>query len=151
MKESPQLRAIEQRMQPGAIVRDGFLGDDRRSLAEILDDDERTVSGLGTTHEAIADRMDYFTQKGRRGLGTTVTVDGGYDVQVESVRGFLPCPWGHKGLYRKENVFLKNLENGRELRWTVLQIHLIREHGFYHGKGSPFRLEPRELVTALDL
>ncbi|MFW6189740.1 MAG: hypothetical protein ACOC7T_04825 [Planctomycetota bacterium] len=151
MKQTPQLQAVQRRMQPGAIVKDGFLGEDRRSLAEILEEDQNTVSSLGLTHEQIADRMEYFTEKGKRGLGTTVTVDDDYEVRVQSVRGFLPCPWGHKGLYPKLNVFLKNLINGEELTWTGLEVHLIREHGFYQGRGSYFRIEPERAARALGL
>jgi hypothetical protein len=28
---------------------------------------------------------------------------------------------------------------------------MIAEHGFYQGKGSPFRLEINDLVTILDI
>jgi hypothetical protein len=32
-----------------------------------------------------------------------------------------------------------------------MHIHLIDSHGFYEGKGSPFRLEPAALVEILDI
>jgi hypothetical protein len=35
------------------------------------------------------------------------------------------------------------------IRWSDLSLHFIEAHGFFQGKGSPFRLEPRGLVEAL--
>jgi hypothetical protein len=151
MKQSPQLEAARSRMLPGRVTRDGFLGSDRRSLSEILDEDANAVRSLGLTHADIACRMEYFAEKGRAGLGTTVTVDQDYEVRVESVRGFLPCPWQHEGLFRKTNVFLKNLLLDEELMWSDLTMHMIRAHGFYEGKGSTFRVGPRRAARVLGL
>ena len=151
MKQSPELDTVQARMQAGRISRDGFLGRDRRALAEILAEDENTVNRLGLTHEQIAHRMEYFMEQGMRGLGTSVIVDGRFDVRVRSVRGSLPCPWGGKGLYPKTNVFLKNLDTGDELMWTALTVHLIRRHGFYEGKGSTFRVDPEKAKSVLEL
>ena len=34
-----------------------------------------------------------------------------------------------------------------DLSFTPLQAHLLREHGFLQGRGSEFRLEPRDLAA----
>ncbi len=151
MKESPELHAVEQRMQPGSITRDGFLGDETRPLGQILEEDAEQVRRLGLTHGQIARRMEHFTEEGRGGLGTTVVVDEDYEVRVETVRGMLPCPWGHAGVYPKVNVWLKNRANGEELMWTALNIHMIGEHGFYEGRGGGFRIDPARAKRALGL
>lgn len=151
MKQSPLLEVVQGRMRAGLITRDGFLGTDRRSLAEILDGDHNAVNKLGLTHRQIADRMAYLTEAGSKGLGTTVTVDEDYEVRVDAVRGLMPCPWEHKGLYPKVNVFLRDLRTGTELVWTALQVHMIGEHGFYEGRGSAFRIEPAQAKEALGL
>jgi hypothetical protein len=151
MRQPPLLKMVQDRMRPGLIARDGFLGTDRRQLLEILEEDQNAVAGLGLRHEQIAERMAYFTEAGKKGLGTTVTVDENYEVRVQSVRGMLPCPWGHKGLCPKVNVFLTNLRTGDEMVWTALNVHLIREHGFYEGRGSPFRIDPAHAKRALGL
>ena len=33
----------------------------------------------------------------------------------------------------------------------ALNIHMIREHGFYEGKDSPFRVEPLDLIRVLEI
>jgi hypothetical protein len=151
MKQAPELREVQHRMQAGHITRDGFLGTDRRPLSQILEEDANTVNRLGLTHRQIAERMAHFTEAGKAGLGTTVLVEEHYEVRVEAVRGMLPCPWGHRGLYPKINVFLENTQAGREMVWTALTVHLVGEHGFYEGRGSPFRIEPEDAKEALGL
>jgi hypothetical protein len=151
MRQPPELEAVQDRMRSGRFSRDGFLGSDPRPLGQILEEDQNVVNSLGLSHGQIADRMTYFTEAGRRGLGTTVLVDGIYEVRVESVRGTLPSPWGGDGLFPKENVWFRNTETGDELMWTALTIHFIRDHGFYEGRGSAFRIEPETAKRALDL
>ncbi len=151
MKQSPELQRVQERMQPGRLARDGLLGHDRRSLQEILDEDANTVSRLGLTHQRIADRLAKLLEEGRKGLGTTVTVEDHIELTVRSIRGVLPCPWDHPGVYPKENCTLKNLKTGEELTWTALSVHMIREHGFYEGKGATFRVDPSKAKSALEL
>jgi hypothetical protein len=74
-----------------------------------------------------------------------------FEVRVESVRGGLPCPFGHAGLYPKLNVAVRNLAHGGELLFTELNIHLIEAHGFYEGRGAAFRVDPDVLAQVLEL
>lgn len=151
MKESPQMKAIEAQMQPGVITLHGFLGNDSRSLTEILEDDTAEVRRLGTDHARIAERMRYFRDAGEEGLGEFISIDDHFEVKVESVRGKIPSPFGGPGLYGKTNITLRNTRLNRTLIYTDISIHLIGSHGFYEGKGSPFRLEPAELVEILEI
>ncbi len=151
MKQSPLLQQIQEQMKPGVITLSGFLGTDTRNLVEILIDDEAAVRRLGRTHRRIADRMQYFRDCGYEGLGEFITVDGHFEVRVDSVRGKLPSPFGGAKLYRKVNSTVRNTAKGREITFTDLQIHFIRDHGFYEGKGSPFRIEPEEIIEILEV
>jgi len=40
MKQTVQMKAIQEKMKPGVITRDGFLGSDRRNLIDILIEDD---------------------------------------------------------------------------------------------------------------
>jgi hypothetical protein len=151
MKQSPQLSAIQERMQPGRLTLDGFLGSDPRSLTQILDEDANAVRALGLTHEEIAERMRELGEQARKGLGTSVIVRGVYEVRIADVRGVIPCPWGHPGTYPKTNVSLRNLATNDELAWTALSVHMVRDHGFYQGRGSRFRVDPPTAARALGL
>ena len=138
-------------MQAGNISYDGFLGADRRPLAEIIRADEEELKKLNLTHQAIADRMDYFREAGKMGLGEFVKLAPHFEVLCEITRGFIPCPFGESGRHRKTIVTVRNLRLRKEITFSDLNIHLIAAHGFYEGKGSPFRLEPVELAQVLEI
>ena len=151
MKQTVQMQKAQERMAPGSITRDGFLGDDRRGLADILLTDDASVKALGLEHEGIARRMIELREAGMAGLGEFVDVAPHFEVRVDSVRGRLPCPFGDPGIFPKTNVTVRNTRTGREITYTDLHIHLVWVHGFYEGRGSPFRLEPKDLAEVLEV
>lgn len=151
MKQSPQLQKIQEQMKPGVITLHGFLGSDDRNLIDILTEDDGSVKRLGLTHEQIAQKMQEYREAGERGLGEYIAIAPHFDVRVESVRGKLPSPFGGPGLYQKTNTSVRNKRNGKEIVYSDMQIHLIRDHGFYEGKGSLFRLEPATLARVLEI
>lgn len=151
MKQSPYLARAQKDMQPGVISKIGFLGEDERDLQDILEEDTRTVAALGLTHEQIADFMHEVTRAGRESFGSPVKYNDYLEVMVETSRGRITCPFGHPGMYPKENVQVTNTRTGESIAWTALNEHMIRHHGFYQGKGSPFRVEPEDIVRVLEI
>jgi hypothetical protein len=151
MKQTVQMQKAQERMVPGVITRDGFLGDDHRGLADILLTDDAAVKALGLEHETMARRMVELRDAGMAGLGEFVDVAPHFEVRVDSVRGRLPCPFGDPGIFPKTNVTVRNTQTGRELTYTDLHIHLAWVHGFYEGRGCPFRLEPKDLAEVLEI
>ncbi len=151
MKKSAALNRIQEHMAPGVLTAEGFLGRDRRALVEILADDEARVRRLGLTHSDIAARMRELRVAGAKGLGEAMDVPPHFEVRVDGVRGKLPCPFDHRGLYAKVNVTVRNLALNREITYTDLSVHMIDNHGFFEGVGSPFRLDPEELVVILEV
>ena len=151
MKQTVQMKQIQDKMKPGIITRDGFLGLDKRNLIDILIEDDETVKRMNLTHQIIANRMLELRDAGMKGLGDFITIEPHYEVRVDSVRGKLPCPFGDPGVFPKTNITVRNMEQNREIIYTDLHIHLIYAHGFYEGKGSPFRLEPLDLVNVLEV
>lgn len=150
MKQTVDMDRFQHNMRPGCITLKGLLGEDRRNLVDILIDDDAEVKRLGTSHEAIAARMQELRDAGVQGLGESVTLQGRYEVRVDSVRGKLPCPF-EDGIVQKTFIQVKNLAIDRSITFTDLHIHMILEHGFYEGRGSSFRLPPQDLVDILDV
>lgn len=151
MKQTALLDRAQANMRRGKLTRDGFLGTDDRPLIDILDGDQAAVRRLGLTHAEIAARMRHFYEKGKAGLGLATRVAPHFEVQVESVRGRLPCPFGHGGLYAKTNITVRNLVLQEEVAFTELGVHLVEAHGFYQGRGSPYRMAPAGLVRILEI
>jgi hypothetical protein len=119
------------------------LGSDRRRLAEILEQDQSEVEALGLNQEVIANRLEGLGRIAKEHMGDPVVLENRYEVKAVEARGKIPCPWSHPdGLFPKSHVDLKDRVTGETLAWTDLSVHLIREHGFYQGVGSPYRIEP---------
>ncbi len=149
MKETPKDKKIHKNLMPGQMSIEGFLGKDKRNFSEIISSDKAVLDRLGLTPQMIADRLQYFTDSAFESYDGSIIIDEKYEVNYNSFRGKLICPFGHPGVYRKGLVILKNLENQIEISWTPLNIHMIREHCFFEGKGSIHRLEPTLLQETI--
>ncbi len=150
MKISPEMAKAQANMRPGVITSDGFLGDDDRSLPDIIAADETAMEAEEITFEEAASQMKRLTKEGKKGLGEPITVEDTWVVRVDDARGHLPSPF-EDGIFRKMNVQVKNKKNGEEMTYSDLSIHLLEKHHFLQGKGSPFRLEPRKLKKVFEL
>lgn len=150
MKPTPLETKLLDNFKPGKITKDGFLGDDTRHVHDIIKEDLLTLSRLGVEAEAIADRLQYFIEEGKKGLETKVDL-GNFSVQISWDRGLLPCPFGELRRHHKIIATLHNKKLDKEIKYSQLNVHMINVHRFFEGKGSMFRLEPGELVTILDL
>ncbi len=149
MKETPKDKKIHKNLMPGQMSIEGFLGKDKRNFNEIISSDKAVLDRLGLTSQMIADKLQYFTDAAFESYDGSILIDEKFEVNYNSFRGKLICPFEHSGVYRKGLVILKNLENQIEISWTPLNIHMIREHCFFEGKGSIHRLEPTLLKEAI--
>ena len=151
MKQTPQEKQIYENFKPGQITREGFLGNDPRHIHDIIDEDAQALARLGVSTQQIADRLQYFIEEGKKGLESVVDL-GDFTTQVRWSRGMLPSPFGDpKKLYHKIVATVVNKKLQKEIRYTQLNVHMIRDHGFFEGKGSVFRLEPEEIVEVLEI
>ena len=150
MKPNPKLKKVYQNMQNGEISKEGFLGNDKRELNEIIEEDERLIQSLNIEIEKIADKMEQLKNESIKGLGEPVIVQNKWKVKIDEVKGYLACPF-EDGIYRKHNINIKNLKNNKEINFSDLSLHLIREHHFLQGKGSFYRLEPKILKEVLEI
>ncbi len=151
MKQTKRMDEIQKRMKPGRITLNGFLGEDKRNLVDILIEDDARVKRLNLSHKKIAKKMIKFKKKGLNGMGEFIKVDPHFEIKVESVRGKLPCPFGDPGIFPKVNTTVINNNIDESVVYTDLNIHMIWAHGFYEGKGSKFRQDPAKLKEILKI
>lgn len=149
MKESPQSKHLEEILKLSNLSAGGFMGDDNRSISEIIESDTARVQKLGYSLEQIGQRMRQITNKGIAALGASVDFDDNLEVIVDEAKGIIVCPWPHPGRHNKRVTTVENKNSGEVVRWSDLNIHLITEHGFFEGKGSAFRVEPEKLVKII--
>jgi hypothetical protein len=149
MKESPQAQNLEKLLRSSKLVAGGFMGDDVRSFCEIIDADMAELSRLRFTVKQVAERMKQITNIAISGLGTWVKVDEKRQAKVDEAKGLLTCPWPHPGKFAKRITIVRLAKSDISIRWSDLNIHLIGVHGFFEGKGSKFRIEPKKLITTI--
>lgn len=136
-------------LQPSKFSAEGFMGTDTRSVWEIIDTDATAMEKLGRTNEEVAQRMQELTDIGKPALEEWIEVGENLKVKVEDHRGAIPCPWPHHVRCVKRITTVVHKQTGKTIRWSDLNIHLIKEHGFFEGRGAPFRLEPRDLIETI--
>lgn len=146
MKQSPNMRDLEFMLRSSRIVAGGFMGTDGRPLEEIVDTDMVSLAHLGCTVAQVADRIQELTALAIPELGNPVAVGGNLTVTSQDYMGRIICPWPHPMRLAKRITVARRTDTDESIRWTDLSIHMIAEHSFFEGKGSPFRIEPGKLV-----
>ncbi|MCK5803979.1 MAG: hypothetical protein KAI66_14170 [Lentisphaeria bacterium] len=145
MKANPKNIRTRNRMSPGRLSLAGFLGDDPRTLDDIVEADLATLEAEGVSCEQIADFLDHLHEAADSALeAPTSTCSGKATVQLTETMGRIPCPFACG--VRAHKAVIQVTIDGETLQLTPLQIHLIREHSFFQGRGSVFRLEPAHLA-----
>ena len=150
MKETPDEKLIKENFAPGKISKDGFLGTDDRHIHDIIAQDGQTLLSLDISREEIAKNLQILIDEGKKGLESPIDY-GNFMIQVQWNRGALPCPFGDRIFVPKINATAHHKQLNYTIKFSQLSVHLIEKHGFFGGKGSPFRLEPVDLIEFLDL
>lgn len=149
MKLDPEFEKLEEVLRSSIIVAHGFMGNDKRTVNEVIGTDIRALEKLGYDVKHLAQRMQEITDQAIKGLGTWVRIDEHLLSKVDEAEGPIVCPWPHPGNFAKRITILKNEVSKRTICWTDLNIHMIEEHGFFEGKGSMFQVEPEMLVDMI--
>jgi hypothetical protein len=151
---------LERRMRPGGFSQVGFL-DQRERLEDVLAMDRQTMLGLGLDFARLAAGLDELLDAAESSPRRATRI-GKLDVSVDLTTGFQICPWSpdpHRGQctagggvrHASLTWKIRNRTTGDELRGPGLIVHLIRDHGFFEGRGSPSRVDPRRLAELLEL
>jgi hypothetical protein len=77
-------------------------------------------------------------------------VGGMLQVFFTVYRGFQPCPWCYDSTWGYFDFLILNRRSGEYITGPGLIVHLIREHQFFEGSGSPYRLEPLKAIRVLE-
>lgn len=149
MKKSPQQQKLDEMLHSSQLVSGGFFGTDTRSLSEIIDHDLAEIEHLGYTTQDIAARMEEITRIAKTGLGTMVHIDDNLEACTQENRGILVCPWPHNAYTSKTVTVVHHKPTGKTIKWADMCVHLIKEHGFFQGRGSVFRNEPELLINLI--
>lgn len=148
MKENPADQALRDRLEPGHISVEGFLGDDKRPLADIIAADTAIVEAAGLTVKELGGFLEHLHVTGDEGWESRVPMyDGKISVRSDETLGQIPCPFACGAHCHKAEIAVKDAEGNDLLRFTPLDAHLISEHGFFEGHGAHYRVEPQALIV----
>ncbi|MDI1476833.1 hypothetical protein [Polyangium sp. y55x31] len=148
---------VEELMRPRRLSTAGFLGETER-LEEVLKEDASTLVSLGITAADVAGRIREIVGKALRSRSSRYSRQDTYDVGRFRVRlmqwgGSQECPWlcAIDSGWASIDFAIENRRTGAKLRGPGLIVHLIAEHGFFEGKESPYRVDPRQAAEVLGL
>lgn len=155
-------KELQERMRPGSWSEAGFLGPNE-DLLQVIADDSKTLARLKVSYEEIAGAIERLIQVGIRNRGSPwpIRVDH-FEVIIEQSRGMQPCPWSEHPIlkrctigkgpkYSSMKFTILNLRTGEGLSGPGLIVHLIRDHHFFQGKESPFRVDPEKAIEVLEI
>ncbi|MDC3979808.1 hypothetical protein [Polyangium jinanense] len=147
---------VEELMRPGVLSTAGFLGEAER-LGDVLKEDASTLAALGVTPADVAGRIREIV---RAALGSRKReweeggdVIGRFRVRLRHWGGYQRCPWlcTSNTAWGSFDFMIENRRTGAKLEGPGLIVHLIAEHGFFEGKESPYRVDPRHAAEVLGL
>lgn len=139
---------LEKLLRSGKLALGGFMGWDDRELYEVIAEDVRAVWAADRSIAEVAARMTKITKEGIAALGNPA-FSGDIEIVAEENKGLNLCPWECSDILNKRVTSIRKGTNSKPLLWSDLSIHMIRKHGFFGGKGSSFRLEPKELIDLI--
>ena len=78
---------------------------------------------------------------------------GKFHVFLMQWRGVQECPWGCNvdPTWTSIDFMILNRESGDSFTGPGLIVHLIREHNFFEGKQTPYRVDPQKVMQVLEI
>ncbi|MEA2066431.1 MAG: hypothetical protein U9O65_04975 [Thermotogota bacterium] len=96
------------------MVAHGFMGSDKRPLAEIIEEDKRVLNHYNLSCSKIASTLTKIKKEGEKGIGNNVIVDNIFEVNVDVSRGFICCPFDPGNQFRKTNISVRKLKTNEK-------------------------------------
>jgi hypothetical protein len=141
---------LEVDMRPGAFSSKGFLGRDEGLLGVLAGDNRFVVDESGLTHQELAEHLLVLAAVGGKVGAHEFRYHGRrFRVRLIYFRGSQPSPF-RDGTETNVEAVVKNLNSGKEVKYSLLVPDMVRRYGFYAGRGTPYRVEPRKVLEVLD-
>ncbi len=144
---------LEKDMRPGAESTAGFLGKDERLLDVLAEDNRYVVDKLGLTHQELARHLHILGALAAKHTGAKpleIVYHGKrFRLRARFSRGYQDSPF-KDGTKTDTEAIVENLGNGKKLDYSLLVPHMVERYGFYEGKGTSYRVEPKTVLEVFD-
>jgi len=155
----PSTAELEARMREGGWYTQPLLGS-AESLTARIEEDCRQLHALELSAADLGAALVELLEAATRSDWHRPARVGTNLVEIHHRRGVISCPWADQeyepcsrgdggqraGLHQ---FHIHNRRNGQQLGGFVFTAHLIREHSFFGGLHSVFRIEPLFLAALL--
>jgi hypothetical protein len=138
--------------------------DEFAELPQSFREDVQTAVELAeASYGRIETRSVSIERRGRHLREDGVFVADRFEVAQIHYFGWQECPWGPSLAEAKpyepvrlcgkgtSDWWIRDDRRGLSMSGPSLITHLIREHGFFEGFASPYRVDPRSLAELLQL
>jgi len=127
----------------------GFLGPNEKLLEVMAADNAYVVDELGLTHQELAKHLHALRDLGGFEPKDVVYQGRRFRVEVLFWKGSQWSPF-LDDTRTSEDAQVESLDNGKKLKYSCLVPFMIERYGFYEGKGTPYRVEPRDVIELFD-
>jgi hypothetical protein len=144
---------LEEDMRPGGLSTAGFLGEGERLLEVLAADNRYVLDERGLTHQELARPLRILgavaVQQAVREPREVTYHGRKFKVRATLSRVFVRSPF-QDGTRTNCTVIVENLGNRKKLTYSLLVPQMIERYGFYEGKGTRYRVEPRAILEVFD-
>lgn len=109
-------------------------------------------SGILISHENLSEHDFGYSIENLPEHDLGYSIDQ-YQIFISGTKGLQECPWDCplENTWGSFVFLLLNRQTGEYIVAPGLIVHLIREHHFFEGNESPYRVEPLKLAQVLGL
>jgi len=146
------ITALEKDMRPGEASSKGFLGKDENLLDILASDNDLVLEELGHTHQELARHLlilAAIAEKGVKGESEITYHGRRLKLKLIAFRSVVLSPF-EDGTKTNKEVTVTNVKSGKTLKYSVLVPVMVERYGFYEGKGTPYRVDPNQIVEVLE-
>lgn len=144
--------ALEHRLYPNASSEVGFLAPGQ-NLESVLAEDAQLAAKYNITLYQVGCILERLVHKYGQG---DFDVDGIYRMQPGlSTCGYQECPFEELDptpiTYGRSTIVVEKIATGERFQFESLVAHLVKEHGFCEGPGTPYRLDLEGAIRFFDI
>jgi len=141
------LKVLEARLKPSKgeySSGEGFIGAEE-NIKDIITADYLALKELGLNYDFVSLKLNEL-------IDSDIKEIGNFNVAREGTCGYQQCPWMDKQDDGAYVMWLMPKESNKEkIIVSGIMPHLIKEHYFFEGTKSKYRVDPKRIGEIINL
>jgi hypothetical protein len=157
---SVSLEEVQKRMHPGGWFNPALL-ERGMPLLNLIEEDKRLLESINISARIIGERLEKLLTRSKDTDWFDDRKIGNLSIEIHHRRGFLSCPWapdefekciiGSKWRPTADEFIIFNKTIKKSLNSFLLNVHMIKEHDFFGGHRTKYRIEPIFVANLIGL